>query len=382
MIIYWLLLFIAACFALRFSRTAKGDFIALEMRYLFDALIFVLILILGFRFEVGGDWNTYLYWNNRLYGKSLAYVFEEGNEIGFELLNWLGANFIGGLFLPQLVCGMLLLIGLRKFCFTLPNPFLGLTIAMPYLIWVVGQGYTRQAAALGFFLFGLSYVSVKKTLSYTLCSGMGLLFHKTAVLFIPFAMFINDRLFSRTFLISFIVISITSLLAYITTLSSGDVIAMFDAYLGDSNISSAGALIRCSLTATTGTIFLYNRKRFVINSEERVFWSVFSLVGIMIFALIFISPSSTVIDRINVYWLPLQIFVLTSFPTIFESKYSNSRQSVTLVIILLCALIQWIWMFYSGNAAKWLPYRFYIWEWIWNSVDWFWPANYGFEKGK
>ena len=45
------------------------------------------------------------------------------------------------------------IIGLTIFVKSLPNPWLGYVIAFPYLITVVGMGYSRQAVVIGFSLW-------------------------------------------------------------------------------------------------------------------------------------------------------------------------------------------------------------------------------------
>ena len=44
--------------------------------------------------------------------------------------------------------------GLFRICRQQPNPWLALVVATPFLIIVVGMGYTRQAAAMGFLMIG------------------------------------------------------------------------------------------------------------------------------------------------------------------------------------------------------------------------------------
>jgi hypothetical protein len=85
------------------------------------ALGLFLTLLIGLREQVGGDWFNYLPYLEHASGLSLAVIFQ-ANEFGYGLLNWIGANWGGGIYLVNTVCGMVFSIGLLQFCRAQPRP--------------------------------------------------------------------------------------------------------------------------------------------------------------------------------------------------------------------------------------------------------------------
>ena len=72
------------------------------------------------------------------------------------LLNWFAGQNELGIWFVNTICGGIFSYGLIAFARSQPRPWLALAVAVPYLIIVVAMGYTRQAAAIGFVMLGLS----------------------------------------------------------------------------------------------------------------------------------------------------------------------------------------------------------------------------------
>ena len=77
--------------------------------------------------------------------------------------------------------------GTVVFCRDQPNPWLALLAAVPYMLVVVGMGYTRQAVALGFALLGLAALGHGRTRAFVIWIAIGATFHKSAVSLLPIA---------------------------------------------------------------------------------------------------------------------------------------------------------------------------------------------------
>jgi hypothetical protein len=96
-------------------------------------------------------------------------------------------------------------------------------------------------------------------------------------------------------------------------------------YVG-SRLESSGAVVRIAMNAFPAALFLLLRKRFQLSKAQRIFWTWMSLGAIMLVALLYISPSSTAVDRVGLYWLPLQIFVWSRVPDAMgRSGGANAR---------------------------------------------------------
>jgi len=128
--------------------------------------------------------------------------------------------------------------------------------------------------------------------------------------------------------------------------------------------SSSGASIRIAMNALPAVFFLVLRKRFDLTNEQRVFWSWMSLWGLAFIGLLVVSPSSTAVDRVALYWIPLQLFVWSRLPAAMAKNHTAQLPWVTSVLIYSLA-VQFVWLFYADNRMGWLPYQFYPWVWLW-----------------
>ncbi|MAJ50222.1 MAG: hypothetical protein CMB82_01235 [Flammeovirgaceae bacterium] len=365
MTIYWIFFFCVSVLALRYSN-ANPPYLRLSgyRTHILDSASLFLIFIVGFRYQVGGDWSAYASLVEHFEGRPLSAI--KTYEVGYAFFSWLGANLIGGVFLPNLICALIFVLGLRKFCLELPNPFLAMTVAVPYLVWVVAQGYTKQSAAIGCFLFASAAIQANQTKNYLLTTVLGVLFHKTSVILVPFGLLLQSRKFSKTNLIWFLVICVVLLLVfYLFFLENMWSLSRY--YLTD-RYKSAGAEVRLIMTGVSGLFFLMFARYFRVTLIQERFWKIFSLGAVVLACLVWVLPYSTILDRLGLYWFPVQIFVLGQLPYIFSTKKGDSRKLIIVFIVLLSSLIQWIWFFYGNSVDYWLPYRFYPWELLWQST--------------
>ncbi len=128
---------------------------------------------------------------------------------------------------------------------------------------------------------------------------------------------------------------------------------------------SSGAAIRVAMNALPAAIFLLFRRRFRLSSSEESFWFWMSWGALVFIVLLIISPSSTAVDRLALYWIPIQIFVWSRLPQAM-GYYVGTQRQWTIIISLYAIIIQYVWLFHADHSFAWLPYKFYPWEWIWS----------------
>ncbi len=136
----------------------------------------------------------------------------------------------------------------------------------------------------------------------------------------------------------------------------------------EAGYGSSGALIRITMNALPAFVFLLLRNRFQIDNRNKSFWTMMSLTGIGILLLFPISPSSTAIDRLALYWIPLQLFIFSHLPDVFGRK-GKANVVWVFLIILYYLLVLVVWLFLSDNSWSWLPYKFFPWQWLWDLPD-------------
>lgn len=352
MLIYWLIFFVFAGVAMLVTRqpavagapaaerSTQGPGLAIAM--------LALCVIMGLRYRVGGDWPQYMF----IYKRTAALPFERALEIGdpaYQLLNWSAAQLGGGIWLVNLVSAAIFCWGLHRFLRTQPNPWLGALVAFPYLIIVVGMGYTRQGVAIGIIMAGLaSLARGGSVIRFVLYAVAAALFHRSALVSIPLVMFSGDR----KLLYNLVVGVLATFMLYLALLQN-DMDSFVRNYI-DTAYDSSGAWIRVFMSLIPAAVLLLLRNRLGLASAEWQIWRNFALAAIAAALALAASPSSTAVDRVALYLLPLQVAIL---PRLAGSIFSE--QFGRLLLVGYSAAVLFVWLNYAVHARLWLPYQFY-----------------------
>lgn len=356
---YWLIFISTAIFAF----FGKGMYLSTDtyVRYrragnwswLF--LLFVVSAFVGLRHEVGADWSQYLAIQNLAKGVNLADA--PGSDPAYAVLNWAGANIFGGIYFVNFVAALVFVWGVIKFSKMQPRHWLAFFIAVPYLIVVVGMGYTRQAAAIGLVMWGLSHLMQGRVRHFVVFVFFGALFHKSAVIIIPLALFSG----SRTRLTVVFGALVTSLLMYYLLLNDS-VDYLVTNYI-ERQYQSTGAAIRIALNALPGLVFLMFRSRFQLAPGQKKLWTWIAVASLAFVVALYFSSSTTALDRVALYLIPLQIFVWSRLPDAFGRIGHRNLAWLTLVIFYHFTIF-FVWLNFGRLASAWLPYQFYPWLWL------------------
>ena len=86
--------------------------------------------------------------------------------------------------------------------------------------------------------------------------------------------------------------------------------------------------------------------------------------ALLFIVLLMVSPSSTAVDRVALYWIPLQLFVLSRLPDALGKKDCKNAVWVY-AVVAYSAAVHFVWLFYADTAFAWEPYQFYPWVWLW-----------------
>ena len=157
MLPYWLMFMIPALVALATGLRAgfRKNWRTLHAgRPLGGLVLIVPALLIGWRFQVGGDWLAYIRYLNQADGLAISDI-SLGDDPGYWLVNIISSQMGWGVIGVNAICGLLFSIGLVFFSRHLPRPWLALAVAVPYMVIVVAMGYSRQGVALGLAMLGL-----------------------------------------------------------------------------------------------------------------------------------------------------------------------------------------------------------------------------------
>lgn len=311
-----------------------------------------LILMIGLRRHVGGDWGTYQRMFDQLRYLNTFYALKVVDP-GFKLLNLEAARLGLGVWAVNLVCAAIFTYGLLRFCRDQTSPFLGLLVAIPYLVIVVAMGYTRQAAALGLIMLALCYYFRGAILQMAICAALAVTLHKSAVIVIPLIAMAS----SRKSILTIALLGVTAALTYWLFVSQS--LDRLVANYVHARYSSTGAGIRIAMNILPASLFLLLSNRFSFSREEKRLWTIFALGSFVALFLYLTTPSSTAVDRLALYLIPLQIFVLSRAPLALSDK-QVSQVAIKVGVIAYSIIVQFIWLNYADNAKAWIPYDNYL----------------------
>jgi hypothetical protein len=312
---------------------------------------FLLTIFIGFRHEVGGDWSTYLEHIELLRGVDLLSFWEYGDP-AYALLNWIGSNLFGDVYFVNVVCALLFCWGLFAFARFQPRPWLVLMIAFPYLILVVAMGYTRQGVAISLLMLGLVSLMKRSLFQFVIWIAFAALFHKTVLVFLPMAVFSVSQ---RPAMAATGILITASLSFYMLIQEALE--GFVSLYIDDA-YESAGAGLRIGLNVIPAVIFLLFSNRFGLERYVHRFWTWVSVTALMFVILLYVSPSTAAVDRLALYWIPLQLFVLSRLPEVLGANGQRNSPWVILLAVY-SGFALWSWLFFAHHSSFWIPYRFY-----------------------
>jgi len=70
-----------------------------------------------------------------------------------------------------------------------------------------------------------------------------------------------------------------------------------------------------------------------------------------------VSPSSTAVDRVALYMLPMQMVVFGYLPDVI-GRGKLTRGPILLVLVYY-GLVEFVWLMFATFSYAWVPYRFY-----------------------
>ena len=117
-------------------------------------------------------------------------------------------------------------------------------------------------------------------------------------------------------------------------------------------------MVRLLMNSVPAAILLVWQHRFEFAKAERALWRWFAIISIALLGLLLASPSSTAVDRLALYMLPLQLVVFAHLPDVFGRRGRRNDEWVAAVLCYYAA-VQFVWLNFASHAEYWLPYRFY-----------------------
>lgn len=271
-------------------------------------------------------------------------------DIGYSTLVFVAGRLDAGIWLVNFVCGLIMTLGIVRFCSRQQNPALTFLVAVPYLVIVVGMGYTRQGVAIGIILAGLADADGRSTLKLVGWVLLAALFHRTALLVLPLAL----APLARRNLLQAILggLAFAVLAIFLLRAQSDQLVATYITQ----DYESGGAVVRVAMNVVPALLALALRRRLGFNAYESDMWSVFAIAALATFGLVLTTNATTAVDRLALFLIPLQIAILPRLPyALARSNAANAQ--LFLAVCGYSAAIQLVWLAFATHAAYWVPYK-------------------------
>lgn len=315
----------------------------------FITCMVVLALMIGLRYRIGADWFSYVDIFRYSGQAALTDALDIGED-GYILLNRFVWKVGAEMWLVNLVCAIIFSTGLYQFAKWQPDRWLTLVVAVPYLVIVVGMGYVRQGAGIGFLLLGLtSLFRTGSILRLAIWLFLGSLFHASVLLMLPLIL-LGAR---SNILASLLVAALGSF--FVVQYLFVELVEQYLFRYVTLEQQSAGAMVRVAMNVVPSLVLLIYGRRLNFAPIEFAVWRMFAVISLFMLGALFIVPmSSTGIDRLALFFIPIQLAVLCRIPRLFENERLGS-----MLVIVYSALVQWVWFTYGVFASFWLPFQWW-----------------------
>ncbi len=339
MLTYWLMYLSAAMVAItqagKYARSSK-------LVWMFVGLL--LTLIIGLRTS-GGDWYNYL----QRFLQMRYLTLDEAlltKDPGYQLISYYVYDWGWDFWVVTLICAIISVTGLIIFLRRQISPWLGLAVAIPYLVIVVYMGYMRQGVALGLVMWGITALDRGKFVRFLMLVTLAVTFHKSAILMMAFGIFQQGK----GKLVKVLALALVGMGVWTAFVEQAST-ALVENYV-DAQMQSAGAMIRASLNLIPAVLLLVYRKQWKRYFDDYGFWVMIALAS---FAVVGLVPfASTAVDRMALYFLPLQIVVFSRLP--FLARNTLSSKATTILILLYYSTMLFVWLNFGVNSRFWIPY--------------------------
>ncbi len=349
MILYWLLFGFAATMAMLFTRDPESTRLGAGHSLAMIGFVLFYTVLATLRFEIGGDWETY----DGMYEFARQSTLAETAAITdplFALILWLSAKAGIGIYAANGVCAFLIVVGTVRLALTTREPWLAIVASVPYLLIVVGMGYVRQAGAIGMVMLAIASIDGARRAGALPRLAAAAMLHVSSVVTALF--FLPVLLRGARLPVAIVSAVLAAVAAYLLTSRLG----FYQAGYLDQGYDSGGATVRVMMNVVPSLLLLARWKHFSVQGGARIIWLGFALANVAAMVALLLSPSSTAVDRIALYFAPVQLVVFGSLIDLLGVKRGGILP-VRALAVGVAASVQVVWLTLATFSYLWVPYR-------------------------
>jgi hypothetical protein len=312
------------------------------------AFLLFYVSLAGMRFEVGGDWQAYQNMYDLARQSSLLESMSFTDPV-FGAMLWVSSRLGLGIYPVNAVCAGLMAVGVVRLSLSLREPWLAILAAVPYLLIVVGMGYVRQSGAMGVLMIAMAGLDGNRRLLTAAQLALAAGLHSSAGVVFPFFVL---TLAGRNILMAGV---LAVGVAYFA-INMAQRISGFESGYVAAEYESSGALVRVLMSLLPSLLLLARWKHFKLQGLLRRMWLLLACANVLAMVALELSPSSTAVDRIALYFSPVQLVAYGSLADLVKLE-SRGTYIMRALMICLLGLIQVVWLVLAENAVYWVPYK-------------------------
>jgi hypothetical protein len=319
-------------------------------RVVFLISFILLWIFIGFRYETGADWSSYVIIMNDLQGTYLNDL--NYSDFGYGLLNWISINYFGSIYFVQSVSAAITLYFSYKFLKILPNYWVGLSILFQPFFVYVSMNQTRQGVAIAIISYLIASELYKRSFLKTITLiFLAYAFHSTAILF--FGIYIAASfLLSNKGRMYFIPIGVV--IYVIGTYTSQRFSYLYDLYIEEAFVIESAMsffALRIFITLVAALFLLhYVFRARMIDSWRGIFAASYLAIPISMY---FFPDAIISIERFAAYWIFLQAIAFSQKS--WDVNREDSRN--VLIVSISYVILLFIWFRLSSVSSFWFPYQ-------------------------
>jgi hypothetical protein len=325
---------------------------AILRNQMYFIIIFFLFVFSAFRYQVGCDWfGYYNQWLNASPDKieTLTFFNEPIWNVALVFIRYMDWPYPT----VNVLSSLIFFLGIHAFARKQPDRLAFLILLFPILIINMPMSGIRQGAAIGMMCVAFTAFIERRPFRFMFWLIVATGFHVSALIFLLLLPLSAGR-FSKTRIILSAILALPGLFILAFTVAFERAISM---YVG-TEIDAAGGIFRVGMQVLTVLYFLiFLRKKWLQVSPQDYSLVFIYMVAIAAVGLI-VTISSTMGDRINYYFIPIQAMIFARIPFL---PFKRSRMLHTALPYLGLFIIFATWTILSDHFTKcYIPYQSWI----------------------
>lgn len=306
-------------------------------------------IMIGFRFQVGSDWNNYIFIYDVHHQLPLRTLLGE-RDPGYGVLTWVADQVGGGILFVNAVSGLVFTWGMFAVARRCPEPMIAVCVATPLLAVAFAMSAVRQAIAAGIIFHLMSTWDRRSMLARVLFILLAASFHFSAIFMLCFVA-LATKVPAVIRVTGALILAFAVL--FVIRLAPDAMESYSRLYVGSQQrLSAPGAIVQTGAVAMAALIYFATRSRWIAVNGDNPLYRNMAYAAVLSIPAILISSVGAY--RFALYLWPMAMWVYSGIPSMIPSGLG--RLWCRLLIVLGAIAVLAAWLLLANNSIAWFPY--------------------------